>query len=221
MRASDFEYRHQTLVHLLVVGLAFLTYAFQPDDIVWAFVKHHTIYRTLWERLVFGTGALMIVCSAAVQTWVWAYRVPGASAENSVSAESYRYIGYPIYFGRLLFAFGIGLLAPMSGTAILLGGEIVLVLRLISRDRTNAGESSRTQEPAPFPSIVPARALHANWKEGLRKEASKWGLAVTMIVFTLTLRDRVAEILAALSFLLWFTLNVRDLVLRRERNENA
>ena len=42
MRATDFEYRRQTLLHLIVVGLAFLTYAFQPDDVVWALVKHHT-----------------------------------------------------------------------------------------------------------------------------------------------------------------------------------
>jgi hypothetical protein len=38
MRATDFEYRHQTLVHQLVVA-AFLAYAFQPDDVVSWLVK--------------------------------------------------------------------------------------------------------------------------------------------------------------------------------------
>lgn len=36
-----------------------------------------------------------------------------------------------------------------------------------------------------------------------------------MIVFTLTLRERVAEVLAILGFLLWFMLNARDLISHR------
>jgi len=49
----------------------------------------------------------------------------------------------------------------------------------------------------------------------LRKEASKWGLAVTMIVFTLTLQDRIAEILASVSVLIWFVLNMPDFMRSR------
>ena len=41
IRATDFEYRHQTLLHLFVVGVAFLAYAFQRDDIVWVLVIGH------------------------------------------------------------------------------------------------------------------------------------------------------------------------------------
>jgi protein-S-isoprenylcysteine O-methyltransferase Ste14 len=217
MRATDFEVRHQTLLHLLVVALAFLAYAVQPDDIVWAFVKHHTIYRTLLERLVFGTGALVVLCSAILLTWANAYRSPRADAENPLVAcdGPYRYFQHPVYFGRLLFALGIGLLAPMAGTAILLTGEVVLVLRLLVRERERPMADTlrqyriRVQEFLPsFRSPFPAQGLPPNWKKGFRNEASKWGLAVTMIVFTLTLRDRVAEFLAGASFLLWFVLNL-------------
>lgn len=91
------------------------------------------------------------------------------SPDLGLGVSGYR---YSIYVGRLLFAFGVGLLAPMSGTAILLAGEITLVLRLMCRNRAHTGESARTQEPALFPSIVPARSIHANWKKGFRKEAS-------------------------------------------------
>jgi hypothetical protein len=32
--ATDFEFRHQTALHLLVVGLAVSTYFLNPDDVV-------------------------------------------------------------------------------------------------------------------------------------------------------------------------------------------
>ena len=39
MKATDFECRHQTLVHQLIVGAAFLTYLIDREDVVWRFVK--------------------------------------------------------------------------------------------------------------------------------------------------------------------------------------
>src|SRR5271157_2696916 len=159
MKARDFEVRHQTLLHLLVVGAALLTYSFQPDDIVWALVKGHTD-RALLERLVFGAGTLLIFSAAAFDTWARVYAVSRR------------------YFGRMIFALGIGLLTPASGTAILLLGEGVLILRLLGRDQ---------------PGIAPvSRQIGGNWGDALRQESSKWGLALTMVVFTFTLKDRIA-----------------------------
>lgn len=57
MKATRFEYRHQVLLHLLLVGLALLTYVISPDDIVWALVRHHSNSAFL-ERLSFGAGTL-------------------------------------------------------------------------------------------------------------------------------------------------------------------
>ena len=223
MRATDFEYRHQTLVHLLVVGLAFLAYAFQRDDIVWALVKHHTADRTLVERMVFGVGALEVLGSAALRTWAHARRFSAREIELPWSAreEMYRRLQDLIYAGRLLFALGIGLLAPISGAVILWAGEIFLVLRLFVRNR------DRTRRAAchfPFPSLrawLPAQPPSSKWMHAMRKEASKWGLAVMMIVFTLTLRDRLAEILAGASFLLWLCWNRSDFRRPTARDRNA
>lgn len=208
MQATGFENRHQTLLHLLVVGLAFLMYAVERDDVVWALIKHHTTYRALLERVVFGVGALMIMGSATLQTWA---RASVSFTKDLTVAGPYRYVRYPLYVGRVLFALGIGLLAPAWGTAILLFGEMLLVARLLGHDRA-AGFSRKPQE------LDPARQAAADWAGALRKEVSKWGLAVTMIAFTLTLRDRVAELLAGASFLLWLALNVRDFVPFREDN---
>jgi hypothetical protein len=223
MRATDFEYRHQTLLHLVVVGLAFLTYAFQPDDIVWAFVKHHTIYRTPLERMVFGFGALEILCSAALQTWANAYRLSAANADPLLASHGvYRRLEDLIYIGRLLFALGIGLMAPLSGTVILLTGEVALVVRLFLRNRYRAPLEGRSD---PFVQSMrtwlSAAGASANWKDAVRKEASRWGLALTMIVFTLTLRDRLAEILAGASLLFWFALNWSAFLRPSDSRRNA
>lgn len=220
MKATEFEYRHQTLLHFLVVGAAFLAYALQPDDIVWAFVKHHTTNRALLERLVFGTGTLMILGSAAFQTWATAYRIPRDDTSNRELScdESYRHVQHAFYFGRLLFALGLVLLAPISGTAILLLGENILVLRLTNRE--SLGSESRSEYVSHVPSHSPRfseNGIRVNWTSALRSETSKWGLAVTMLVLTVTLRDRVAEILAAAGFLLWAALNWPELA-RDRRN---
>jgi hypothetical protein len=69
---------------------------------------------------------------------------------------------------------------------------------------------------------VPALStVAADWRMALRKQAAKWGLAMTMIVFTLTLRDRIAEILAAASFLAWVLLNIPDFVRSSGSNGHA
>jgi hypothetical protein len=94
------------------------------------------------------------------------------------------------------------------------------VLRLTNRE--GLWSESRIQyhygvHPHSSYSSSPRSGLRANWKAALRSGISKWGLAVTMIVFTVTLRDRVAEILAAASFLLWAALNWPELI-RDRRN---
>jgi hypothetical protein len=211
MKATDFEYRHQTLLHLLVVGLAFLTYAFQRDDIVWVLVKHHTIYRTLLERIVFGIGAFEVLCSAALQTWAHTYLFWAEDVEMPSPARDriYPRLQDLIYVGRLLFALGIGLLAPISGTVILLLGEVSLIARLFVRNSDPTSLPALRRDGI-VPPLLPAQRVSAKWRYALRKEASKWGLAITMIAFTLTLRDRLAEILAGASFLLWLALNLSD-----------
>ncbi len=213
MRATDFEYRHRTLLHLLVVGLAFLTYLFEPDDIVWALVRDHTTYRALLERLFFGSGALLMIVSALLQTWAVAEGGPGVTAFSTVDEPS-RYGQHVFYAGRLLFALGLGLLAPLWGAVILFTGEIILTLRLLGMDYLGA----RVELPQHRGNMqgVSVRPFRNQWRRAVREEAAKWGLAITMVVFTLTLQDRIAEILAAVSFLIWIVLNFSDFV--HERN---
>ena len=78
MTATDFEVRHQTLIHLLIVGVAFLTYLIDRDDIVWALVQGQTHPR-LFERLLFALATLLIGVSTALRTWAGAYAERPAS----------------------------------------------------------------------------------------------------------------------------------------------
>jgi hypothetical protein len=156
MKATDFECRHQTLLHLLLVGLAVLTYARYPDDIVSALVRRHSDSAS-WERLICGTGALLLLGSAALETW--------ANAHDD---------RYPQLLARILLVLAVGqLLSPAFSRA--------------GKQRSGAGR----------------------WGPAFRAAASKWGLALSMIVFAWTLRDRIAEIGAAASLVLWLILNVR------------
>ena len=117
---------------------------------------------------------------------------------------------------------GIGLLAPISGTVILLGGEVALVVRLFLRNRDGALlEGSSDQFVGSTRTWLSAQGISARWKDALRKEASKWGLALTMMIFTMTLRDRLAEILAVVSLLLWLALNWSALLPPSESRRNA
>jgi hypothetical protein len=181
MKATDFEYRHQTLLHLLLVGLAVSTYFVTRDDIVWAAVRRHGNSAFL-EQLVFGVGTLLLLGCAMVETW----------------AEAHGRLRSPLLLSRLLFALVVGLLLPLPGTIVLLGGEGLLVFRLFQRHRDSPRVSAQRTGP--------------QWGQAFRRAISKWGLTASMIVFTVTLRDGIAEIGAAVSVLLWLALNFRRLV---------
>jgi hypothetical protein len=177
MRATRFEYRHQTSLHLLLVGLAVATYLRNPDDIVWALVRGHSD-RALLERIVFGAGALMLFGSAVLETWA-----------NARSAR------LPKRLARIFLALGVGQLLPLPGLIVLLAGETMLMLRLYLRDRSDP--------------LAPIAG--GSWGPAFRAASSKWGLAVSMVLFAWTLQDRVAEIGATVTLLVWLMLNLPSL----------
>jgi hypothetical protein len=87
-------------------------------------------------------------------------------------------------------------------------GEAILATRLIRREQESDDlESAKPglTEPNSFAQAL----LRPNWGNAFRQESGKWGLFLTMIVFTCLLNDRVAEALAAGSVLIWIMLNWR------------
>jgi hypothetical protein len=201
MKATDFEYRHQTLVHQLIVGAAFLTYLFDREDVVWRFVKDSaTPHRP--ERLIFIIATLLIALGAAICTRARAH----SRSKGSMGTKPYFLRSQARYLGELCYAIGLGSLVPLAGFVILVGGEALRVFRLIRRDRQNSLEPPLSASR----SLARPRAEEANpgWRKAFRHEAVKWGILITMIVFAITLKDGYAEFLLVASFLVGTSFNV-------------
>jgi hypothetical protein len=178
MKATDFEYRHQTVTHQLIVLAAFLTYFIDPDDIVWRFVRDTSAPR-LWERTLFIIAAILIVAGATLSTW--ARTVPVTRIASRIR---------PCYLGELLYVVGLGSLLPLSGFILLVGGESLRIFRLIRRELVQL-------HPPPV----------VGWPTAFRKEAVKWAIFLSMIAFVITLKDRVADVLVVTSFFIGLLLN--------------
>ncbi len=216
MKATAFEYRHQTVLHVLLVGLALATYLIFPDDIVWALVRHHANNRLL-ERVAFGVGAVVVIGSAALETWATANgQVLRPRRAVLKPGGPYRIVRHPLRLARLLFALALGFLLSLPGTVVLIAGETILVLRLLCADQESVATQRSKQHPSMTPELsnvvssLPGQpGTDRLWRRGFQTAASKWGLAASMILLALTLRDRVAEIAAGISFLVWVALNIR------------
>lgn len=203
MNATEFEFRDQTLLHLVVVGAAFATYLADPVDIVWAVVEHRPDARLL-EHLCFASATVLIGAGAWLRTSAFAsepIRLENSeSRENNERGEgSKRGLGLRPsgYIGSVLFSVGVASLAPLPGAVILVLGESVLALRLILLERTFSGDRDASAESP------------SSWVGAVREESAKWGIFVTMIVFTWLLIDRVAEFMAIASLIVWAVLNYR------------
>jgi len=192
MKATDFEYRHQTLIHQFIVAAAFLIYLVQRDDIVWRFVKDSTQPREL-ERSLFAIATLFIAAGAAICISARAYH----TAEGVAAVGPYRYLRHPRHIGDLVYAIGLGSLAPLWGFVILVAGEGLRVFRVIRREDDH---SQSLSTPPPL-------ARDPAWGKAFRQEAIKCGIFLTMIVFLFTLNDRIAEILLGTSFLIGLLAN--------------
>jgi hypothetical protein len=190
MKANNFEYGHQTLVHLMIVAVAFLTYLVDRDDIVWRFVKDSTAPRT-WERSLFLIATLALAVGAGLCTWARA--LPKRNISPGLGQN--RDLRRPRYLGELSFAIGLASLAPLWGFVILVAGEALRLFRLMRREDDQAPASS------------PQANSKARWGRALRQEVGKWAMLLTMIVFVITLKDRLAEVLAAASLLTGLLLN--------------
>ena len=55
MKATEFECRHQTLIHLVIVTIAFLTYFIDREDIVWSFLQGR-LHSQLLQRIFFSVA---------------------------------------------------------------------------------------------------------------------------------------------------------------------
>ncbi len=213
-RATRFEQRHGTPLRELIVAAAFSTYLVDRDDIVWRFVRASEASRR-WERLFFLLGTILILFGAALCTWARANKIAAGPDGSNVREGPYRFIRYPGHLGDMLFTIGIASLAPLSGALLLVAGEALRLFRLIlrgewlNRDAAQRGSSPRGSEPRSLWLVPDQSSIRTpNWGQAFRREAVRWGIFITMVVFTATLIDRLAEVMAGVCLLAAALLNL-------------
>lgn len=190
-KATELEYRHQTLMHQLIIGAAFVTYLVDREDVVWRLVKNTATPHAL-ERFVFIVATIFIAVEVGFCTWGRVHR-------------------HTRHLGDFCYAIGLGSPAPVGGLLILVVGELLRVSRLNTRI-DNRPWNWRSVISA---SVPLAEQIAPDWKTAFRLEATKWGILVAMAVFVITLEDRHVEVLALASFLVGMLLN--DPALRHKR----
>jgi protein-S-isoprenylcysteine O-methyltransferase Ste14 len=207
MRATGFEFRNRWWLFGGLFGIAFLCAAFDQTPAgeriadYLAAATHCTQLQAL--HLVFGIAALILLGGALLRTWGSAYLSRQVVHDHAVHGEvlhadgPYRYLRNPLYFGNVLLALTIGLIAPAAGYALLMVGMIVFCYRLIGREEAvlEAGQGQRFREyarsvPRLWPSlrahVAPARG-GPDWISGLAAEAFFWSYALGLVAFALSL----------------------------------
>jgi len=220
VKATAFEFRHRSILNLIHFWMAFQLYSFDRINIVWAFVHWNNPRGDFIARIVFGFAAVLLGLAATIRTWAAAYlrsevvHDPALHTETLVADGPYRHVRNPLYLGTFLMSVGLGFLASRSGFAVLAVGMAIRILRLIGREEAELekqqGERFREfcrRVPKILPSFsprIPPAGLKPRWGQAFRGEAFMWGFFLTMVGFTLTLQDRVAEMLAGVTLVLWF-----------------
>ena len=220
MKATAFEFRHRSILNLIHFWIAFQLYSVDRINIVWAFVPLEHSPGDFIARIVFGFAALLLGLAATIRTWAAAHlrsevvHDPALHTETLVADGPYRHVRNPLYLGTFLMSVGLGFLASRSGFAVLAVGAAIRIPRLIGREEAELEkrQGERFREfcrrvakilPSFGPRIPPA-GLKPRWGQAFRGEAFMWGFFLTMVGFTLTLQDRVAEMLAGVTLVLWF-----------------
>jgi protein-S-isoprenylcysteine O-methyltransferase Ste14 len=220
VKATEFEFRHRSILNLIHFWIAFQLYSVDRINIVWAFVHGNDPHRDFIARIVFGFAAILLGLAATVRTWAAAYLRSEVVHDTAMHTETlvadgpYRHVRNPLYLGTFLMSVGLGFLASRSGFVVLAVGAAIRILRLIAREEAELekqqGERFREfcrRVPKIVPSFgpsIPAAGLKPRWGQAFRGEAFMWGFFLTMVAFTITLQDRVAEVLAGVTLALWF-----------------
>jgi hypothetical protein len=206
MKATDFERRHPTWIRHGLIAAAVASYLFDPDDVVWRFIKASPDRQALEHgaflvaTILIGTGAVLCTQADALDR-----REETADSNQRILRESGSGRIRRRSLGEFLYAVGFASLMPLAGFVLLVCGELLRIVRLVRRENAEMrlGQASNAR-----PAEVQPNWEAAKWRVAIRQQAAKWGIFVSMIVFTITLRDRLVEILACASGAVWAILNL-------------
>jgi protein-S-isoprenylcysteine O-methyltransferase Ste14 len=204
--SSPWWYRRRAIVIGLIYFFGFfagyyLTAAFSrgtalPSFVILAHSFHVYLKPILWIASAVGAvGYLLRLWGSAYLTSaiVWS---PQARQTMLIVAGPFRYVRNPLYLGNVFVAVAVGVLAPPTGWAIIVLGNIWFGAMLGAHEAAgmrarygDAYERYRASVPAFFPRVPPAKregTATPSLAAGLRAEAFSLGIVCGMVVFTLT-----------------------------------
>jgi protein-S-isoprenylcysteine O-methyltransferase Ste14 len=224
LAASNIEFKFRFWIFGALFWIAFATYSIDHQNAGAAIVDAIASWRGVQApgaayHAIFGIGALFCIAAAAVRTWGTAYLNSDVMVDarmhtsRLVADGPYRYLRNPLYFGNILLAIGFGMMSSRIGFAILMLGMIFFGYRLILREeagiRENQGESYRTYcaaVPRLLPALtpkVPSAGGTPNWGDGFLGEAFMWVLALSVVVFAITLNQRIFFVALGSAFVVY------------------
>jgi len=234
MRATDFEFRYRFWFILSLFALAFLSYSFDHVNAAVGLLRllasrgvdMNSVAARHGIQLLFGISAALVAAAAWMRTWGSAYLRTEVVHDSRVRTEKlvadgpFRHVRNPLYFGNLLMAAGIGLLASRTGWFALMIGQTLFLRRLIGREEAalveNQGEAYRAyQEAVPrlWPSLRPCVSrggTQPRWLQAFLGEAWIWIFALDGFLFAWRLSLRlyygVLGICAAAYFVRWLVM---------------
>ena len=183
-----------------MVAAAFLTYFVDPEDVAWRFIKNAPTSRVL-EHALFAVATLLVGVGAFVCTRARTLGGEPVSGQQQAFALHGNWCER-LFVGELIYALGLASLAPLIGSLILIAGEGIRIFRLAQDGGVPSAAGGGRFEPSV--------AAKPSWRRSFRKEAFKWGIFLAMGAFTITLRDRLAEVLIAIAIFVGLVLMAPD-----------
>jgi len=165
---SPWWYRGRTWVFAAIFFAGFFIGGFVSGMLHHAYVP---AYRELGRDLG-ANGPVWMLTAAAVcavicmilRVWGSSYLRaeivwnPEARTDSLLVAGPFRYVRNPLYLGNVFLALGVGLMAPVAGFAVIVIGNVLLVLALAKHEEVvlEAGYGERFRAyAAQVPSLVP------------------------------------------------------------------
>jgi hypothetical protein len=178
---------------LLLLGLS--TYLIFPDDVVWLLIRAARHARVL-EHALFGIAAVTLGLALLLRINANAQaKGQGEGGPSAVTAT----------IASLLQAIGIGSLLPLSGFLLLVFGDLLASLLLYGRKSiAESPEAEREFRRAEGP-------LQAfRWRDTLATHIGLCFAFVSMVIFSVVLIDRVADVLFTMTAIVSIAANSRS-----------
>jgi protein-S-isoprenylcysteine O-methyltransferase Ste14 len=221
MRATAFEFRNRFWVIFAIFGAGFACSVFDHQNAAAALARGNIT----GVRIVLGLGALLTLAAAALRTWASAYLRTEVVKDSVVHADRlvadgpYRHVRNPLYLGTVLLAVSFGLMASPLGFVVIVGGILLVAMRLIGREEAalrheqgRAYEEYRARVPALWPSLaprLPPGSLRPRWRQAFAGEFMMWSFALAAAAFAATLDRRLLYVFLILGIAGYFPARLR------------